>query len=210
MVDIVYWSKAYQLFLCLVIRTGGFLTTAPFFSSRNIQASMRGLLSILLAVLFLPLFPVEEVFLTDSLWGLGLMLIGDLILGLVLGYAASIIFSAFQVAGQIIDRQIGFGMVNVVDPQSGEQIPLVGNFLYLMAMLIFLAYNGHHFLIHALWSSWRLVPPGANWGGPDLVWEILRSVMVMFIAGIEIATPILGALLLADLSLLFWPVPFRS
>jgi flagellar biosynthetic protein FliR len=201
MQDLVYWSKAYQLFLCLVARSGGFLTTAPFLSSRNIQASLRGFMSVLLALLFLPLFTVENALFTENGWAFALILLRDVGLGLVLGYAANIVFSCFQVAGQIIDRQIGFGMVNIVDPQSGQQVPLVGNFLSLMAMLIFLAFDGHHFLLHALWSSWRLIPPGGGWNSSNLVWEVLRAITVMFIAGIEIATPILGALLLADLAL---------
>ncbi|HHT71623.1 MAG TPA: flagellar type III secretion system protein FliR [Firmicutes bacterium] len=201
MLDFVYWTKAYQLFLCLVARLSGFLATAPFFASRNIQPSVRGFLSILLALLFLPLFSAGDLLLADTGWSLVLMLLKEVVLGLTLGYASSIVFAAFQVAGQIIDMQMGFGMINVLDPQSGNQIPLIGNYLYLIAMLVFLAYDGHHFLLHALWSSWQLVPPGGTWGSPDLLWEILRATAVMFIAGIEIATPVLGALFLADLAL---------
>lgn len=199
--DLVYWSNVYKVFILIVARLGGFLTTAPFFASRNIQPSLRAFLSILLALLFVPLFSVTDLILPNTVWSLALMLLREVGLGLALGYAGSVIFSAFQVAGQVIDMQIGFGMINVLDPQSGRQIPLVGNLLHLIAMLIFLAYNGHHFLFHALWSSWQLVPPGGSWGSPNMLWEIVRAITVMFIAGIEIATPVLGALFLADLAL---------
>lgn len=201
MIDLGYWSSAYWVFLLLVARLGGFLITAPFFANRNIHPSLRAFLSLLLGLLFLPLFPVTDVMLPANVWSFTFTLLREVGLGLVLGYVASIIFAAFQVAGQIIDMQVGFGMINVIDPQSGNQIPLIGNFLYLIAMLVFLAYDGHHFLFHALWSSWRVVPPGGTWGSPDLLWEVARVVAVMFVAGIEIATPVLGALFLADLAL---------
>lgn len=201
MVDLTYWGNVYWVFLLLVARLGGFLTTAPFFASRNIQPSLRGFLSILLSLLFLPLFPAIDPVSPGTGLSLIVTLLREVGLGLTLGYAGSIVFASFEVAGQIIDMQIGFGMINVLDPQSGNQIPLIGNFLYLMAMLIFLAYDGHHFLFHALWSSWRLVPPGGTWGSPDLLFEVVRAITVMFVAGIEIATPVLGALFLADLSL---------
>ena len=200
MLDFVYWSKAYQLFLCLVARLSGFLATAPFFASRNIQPSVRGFKYIASSAFSASVFG-GDLLLADTGWSLVLMLLKEVVLGLTLGYASSIVFAAFQVAGQIIDMQMGFGMINVLDPQSGHQIPLIGNYLYLIAMLVFLAYDGHHFLLHALWSSWQLVPPGGTWGSPDLLWEILRATAVMFIAGIEIATPVLGALFLADLAL---------
>ncbi len=116
MLDFVYWSKAYQLFLCLVARLSGFLATAPFFASRNIQPSVRGFLSILLALLFLPLFSTGDLLLADTGWSLVLMLLKEVVLGLILGYASSIVFAAFQVAGQIIDMQMGFGMINVLIP----------------------------------------------------------------------------------------------
>jgi flagellar biosynthetic protein FliR len=201
MLDLSYISQAYGVFLLVAIRCGGFLTTAPFFASRNIQPSTRIFLSLLLGLLFLPLFPTADLILPTSVWALALTLLREVGLGLALGYASSIVFSAFQVAGQVLDMQMGFGMINVLDPQSGSQIPLIGNFLYLMAMVVFLAYDGHHFLLHALWSSWRLVPPGGAWSGSSLLWAAVRAITVMFVAGIEIATPVLGALFLADLAL---------
>lgn len=163
--------------------------------------SIRVFLSLLLALILLPFFSVADLMLPISIWTLVLMLLQEAALGLVLGYITSIIFAAFQVAGQIIDMQMGFGMINVLDPQSGTQVPLIGNFLYLMAMLIFLAYDGHHSLLHGLWTSFRLVPPGKIWGGQNLLWEVVRAIVVMFVIGLEIATPVLGALFLADLAL---------
>ncbi|MDK2784229.1 MAG: flagellar biosynthesis protein FliR [Bacillota bacterium] len=201
MPDLEYLSKAYFLLLLLVARLGGFLTMAPFFGSRNIQPSLRFFLAFLFGLTFLPLFPAaaypEPGTLVQAAW----LLLKEVLLGIVLGFAAGVFFSAFAVAGQILDLQIGFGIVNVFDPQSGVQVPLLGNLLYLMALIILLSTDGHYLLLHALWRSFEAVPPGGNWGGPGLVEEVVRATAVMFVAGIEIAAPVLGALFLADLAL---------
>ena len=61
-----------------------------------------------------------------------------------------------QLAGQIIDTQLGFGIMNVVDPLSGTQAPLIGNFKYVLAILVFLQIDGHHYFINALLKAINL------------------------------------------------------
>lgn len=201
MLDLNYWAQAYYLFLLLVARLGGFLVSAPFFGSRNIHPGLRFFCAVLLAMALVPLFPAENFPVPPGLLLFTWTLLKDLTLGLALGFGAGVVFSAFSVAGQILDFQIGFGMVNVFDPQSGAQVPLLGNLLYLMALVIFLSADGHHFLLQALWSSWQVIPPGGSWGGPALTLEIVRLVAVMFVGGVEIAAPVVAALFLADLAL---------
>lgn len=201
MLSFDYWAQAYFLFLLLVARLSGFLTVAPFFGSRNIQPSLRFFLALLLGLTFVPLFPVARFPAPPDLVSSALLLLREVILGLVLGYAAGVVFSAFTVAGQILDLQVGFGIVNVFDPQSGVQVPLLGNLLYLLALIILLSIDGHHLLLQALWASWQAVPPAGAWNAPHLLWQIVRATTVMFVAGIEIAAPVLVALFLADLAL---------
>ena len=62
-------------------------------------------------------------------------------------YAASIVMSAMQIAGGFIDFQMGFAMANIIDPQTGAQSPLNGQFFNLLAMLLLLALNGHHYAV---------------------------------------------------------------
>ncbi|MDK2881724.1 MAG: flagellar biosynthesis protein FliR [Bacillota bacterium] len=201
MPDLEYLAKAYFLLLLLVARLGGFLTLAPFFGSRNIQPSLRFFLALLLGLAFLPLIPATAYPVPGTLTDMAWLLLKEVLLGVVLGFAAGVFFSAFAVAGQILDLQIGFGMVNVYDPQSGVQVPLLGNLLYLMALVILLSTDGHHLLLQAMWRSFEAVPPGGSWSSSNLLAEVVRATAVMFVAGIEIAAPVLGSLFLADLAL---------
>ena len=71
---------------------------------------------------------------------------------------SSIIMSAIYLAGQMIDMQVGFGSVNVLDATSNIQVPLTSNFYYMYIILIFLTLNGHFFIIEALFKSFQIIP----------------------------------------------------
>ena len=68
------------------------------------------------------------------------------------------IMSAIQVAGGFIDFQMGFAMANVIDPQTGAQSPLMGQYLYTIALLFLLAPNGHHLLLDGIFYSYQFIP----------------------------------------------------
>jgi hypothetical protein len=149
-------------FLLVFSRITGTLTSAPVFASKTIPVYARVGLSALLALFMLPLSVLSEYREPTSLLVLMWWLMLELLYGLSAGFVASLFLQAVQMAGQLIDMQIGFGMVNVFDPQFGQQVPLVGNFKYLIALTIFLALQGHHILISALAENFRAVPLGVH------------------------------------------------
>ena len=101
----------------------------------------------------------------------------------------------------IINFQMGFSMVNAVDPMTGQQEPVTTHFIYMCTMLTFLTLNGHLNLIRALGSSFELVPPGGLFLTPQLMNEVMLFSKQMFILGVRIAAPVILALFLVDLSL---------
>ena len=98
----------------------------------------------------------------DTIAGYVLQLLGEVLIGCILGFITQIVFAAFQLAGQLLDMQIGLGMVNVLNPQSGIQVPLFGNFLYLFALLCFFAVNGHYVLLSCIVQSYKILPIGGG------------------------------------------------
>ena len=130
-------------------------------------------------------------------WGLPyvLLVVKETVFGLLLGVTSLILFHAIQAAGQIIDTQMGFGMVNVLDPQSGMQVPLLGNFFYLFATMLFLLSDGHHYLLMALTRSFRLIPPGTL-SFPVSLWSNLGGLFTQILAfALQIALPVAGGTL---------------
>ena len=122
---------------------------------------------------------------------LGFALTKEFGIGVFLGFFVSLIFVALQLAGQFIDYQTGFGLVNVIDPESRVQVPLAGRFLYLLAALLFLIIGGHHLIIRALVQSFSDI---------RLFTLINQTFSQLFFISFKIAAPVMAAVFLAEMS----------
>lgn len=188
-------------FLLTFARITGIFSTAPIFGSRNVPVIVKAGLSFALAYILFPLVFNASVTLPDSFFGYFLLVAGELLIGLIIGFAASLVFAAVQMSGQILDMQIGFGVVNVLDPQSGQQLPLVGNFKYILALLVFLATNSHHMLLAALFSSFKLIPVTGLMIQANVAEVIVDMVGGIFVIAMKISFPVLLSILLTDVAL---------
>lgn len=180
-------------------RVSAVLAAAPVFRGRSMPTLVKGGLALLLVLLLLPGLSAQVTVPTDLL-ALLLLTLREVALGLLLGTFVQLIFYAVQVAGQLIDTEMGFQMASLLDPLSGGQLPLVGNFLGMLSVLLYLGLNGHILLIRALGESFRLVPLGAadfNFA-PDLV---VRSFTGMFALAVQMALPVVGVSLFISLML---------
>jgi flagellar biosynthesis protein FliR len=173
----------------------------PFFGGENAPVPVKAALCMVLA---LGLWPHLS-FAADSFpahpFTIALMILGELLLGLVLGLVVRILFAAIQTGGQLVGFQMGFAMVNVVDPSTGVSQAVTAHFLYMTSLLTFLSLNGHLYLLHALTGSFTLVPPGGLLITPALSDQLLRFSSQIFVLAIKIASPVMIALFLVDLSL---------
>lgn len=188
-------------FLLIFARITGIFSTAPIFGSRNVPVVVKAGLSLVLSYILFPLVFTDKTVIPESVLGYFLVVIGEFLIGLIIGFSASLVFSAIQMAGQLLDMQIGFGIVNILDPQSGQQLPLVGNFKYILALLVFLATNSHHMLLAALFSSFKLVPVTGVTFQSNLTELIVNMVGGTFTIAMKISFPVLLSLLLTDVAL---------
>lgn len=187
-------------FLLVMLRIGSLLVTAPVFSSRYIPVQWKAGFSLLFTLVLLPLLPgLPEP--PTNLFHWMTLAVQETVFGLTAGYVASLSLAAIQVAGQVLDVQIGFGMVNVLDPQSGMQIPLIGSFYQILAMLIFLLSNGHHMLLRAAVESFRAVPLQSFALTPAVQPYIVQLFSNSFVLGLKLALPVLATLLLTDVGI---------
>ena len=201
MIEYLYLNLAVAILV--FARINGLFVTAPFFGSKNISAKLRVGLTLLLTIIILP--SVLKLNATANYQEANLLyfslVIGEFILGLIIGFIANIFFSVAQMAGQILDMQIGFGMVNVLDPQSGQQMPVIGNFLNILAVLVFLSTNAHHFVIISLNDSFSTIALGM----PNFEANILAYTMEVFkktfVIAFKFCLPIATVILLTDIAL---------
>jgi len=190
------------IFFLVLTRISGIFMIAPFFGSLNIPVYLRACTTIAMALV---LFPVIDQLgaapLPPTLLGYMLSIITELIIGWLIGFVAYLTFVAINMAGKLMDMQVGFAVVNVLDPTSGQQIPLIGSFLYNLGLIVFLVSNSHHIIIAALFESFHLVPVlGASFdlSLTNIIADLTGGI---FVTGLKIALPVLFAILLTDVGL---------
>jgi flagellar biosynthetic protein FliR len=188
-----------DLILLMWIRVMGLFTTAPVWSNRQVPIQVRVALSFAIGLLLHGLIPQPAP--VVNLIQLVPLALKELLVGMLIGFVVAMAFAAFQFAGELLDINIGFTMMNVLDPVTNTQSPLLGNFLYILALLVFFTINGHHMLFRALLDSYQVVPvDGAALTGA-LTEHLVQSAAKIFAIGLQVAIPVLAALLLTAVAL---------
>lgn len=200
--DFDFLLDLWDVFLLVFVRVTGLFVVSPIFGRRNIPTYYKIGLSFILAVVISYSIPAPDLKEYSGLLPFLLLIIKEFVIGLTLGYISYLITTSIYFAGQIIDTQMGFGMVNVYDPLTNIQIPVTANFYYILATLMMLAIDGHHLLIYTLCDSFTLFPIGSKIViGKSLLDFAVKAVTSVFIIGFKIAAPITAAVLITDMAL---------
>lgn len=199
-----YFVYHFQVFLLIMTRMGGMMVTAPFYSSGVIPLRILGMLVFLITLVVFPAVTAKGYYPVPGHMGqYALLVIMELGIGIYIGFLVSIVFAAFQLSGQYFAVQIGFGINEVLDPVAQVSVPLIGQFKSLIGLLVFLAINGHHFMIQAVYRSYELAPllsmSKGSLGG--LLKFISYSFSGMFIVALKIALPVVGTIFLVSVSM---------
>ena len=175
---------------------------APFFGSLNIPVYMRAGTALAISVVLFPVVDQSALIKAPAtVLVYALAVLTELFVGWLIGFVAYISFSAIHMAGKSMDMQVGFSIVNVMDPTSGQQIPLIGSFLYNLGLIIFLVTNGHHMIIAALFESFQAVPLLGMQANPGLANLLTDFTSGIFLTGMKIAMPVTFAILLTNVGL---------
>ena len=191
----------FSVYLLIFVRIASFFITMPIFSYRTIPAQHRIGISALLAWIMYytvssPGFEIDGLFL--------LLVLKEAMVGLIIGFFAYMLFSAVQTAGGFIDFQMGFSMANVIDPQTGAQSPLMGQYLYTFALLFLLAIDGHHLLLNGIFYSYQLIPLTTEFlpfGDEQILTLMIHFFTQSFVIAFQMSIPIVGSLFLVDIAL---------
>ncbi|HBK85195.1 MAG TPA: flagellar biosynthetic protein FliR [Firmicutes bacterium] len=178
-------------------RVSALLLTAPLFRSKNIPSMVKAGLALLIALLLRPSVNLPQA-LPGSSWELTGLLIREAVIGVSMGFLVQLFFLAVGVAGQLIDTEMGFHMVNVLDPLSDSQLPLVGNLFSTLCILLYLSLHGHLLLLRSVAESYRLLPLG---GGalPQDTGLVINACVKLLALSVQLALPVIGASLFTSL-----------
>lgn len=196
---LLFYSEQLEVILLIWVRISGLFLIAPVFSSRNIPGIVKIGLSGLIALLTVPLIPPVEP--TSDVLSYVLLIITELLIGLTIALLVQLVFASIQLAGQLIDMQMGFFIVNVIDPEHGTQVPLMGNFKFLLALVVFLIIDGHHMLIRAIINSFSFLPIGVNIIDQNLIIFLIDAFKSLFITALQLSAPTVGALFIVSVAL---------
>lgn len=186
-------------FMLVFARVLAFFVTLPLFSYRTIPTMFKIGFSFFLSLVIVSnmgstFIQVDHVFI--------FLLLKEVLVGLLIGLIAFIILSAVQIAGGFIDFQMGFAVANVIDPQTGAQSPLIGQYFYIFALLFLLSVNGHYLLIDGIINSYQFIPLEAFIDFSELFSEfIIKTFNKMFVIAFQMAIPLVGCLFLVDVAL---------
>jgi flagellar biosynthetic protein FliR len=190
----------FQIFLLVFVRVIGVLAISPFFGHRIIISQVKIAFGLMISAVLFSSLPVE-IDPEPNLLPYMILVAKELILGMLFGYTARLVFYAVQFAGEIIGIDIGFGVVNIIDPLSAEQISVIGTFQNLIAIVTFLAIDGHHVLLKALVKSFDMLPLGGIHLSAGVGESVIDTTAQVFVMAIQMAAPVITALFLTSLAL---------
>jgi flagellar biosynthetic protein FliR len=178
----------------------GLIAAAPVFGNTGVPMLIKTALGVTLAAIVAPTLPAVP--LVDPTSWAGILIVAqELLVGAAMGFAMRLVFAAVEFAGEVASSTMGLGFATFFDPTSAGRSSAIGQFLALVATMVFLAVNAHLVLVEALVESFFTLPISATPMSLAAPLEMVRWGGRIFSAGLQIAMPIIAALLITNIAL---------
>jgi flagellar biosynthesis protein FliR len=190
----------FQLFFLALTRVLAILVQIPVFGGAMIPNVMKLALGVILSLIVLPWQPVSSQAAAMPIIVFIFAILQELIIGVLAGFAGTLTFGAFQVAGKLMDMSSGFGAGQIFNPAMGDSGSALDQLFTLVALLFFLITNGHHTFLLGLQKTFVVLP--LNSPLPELsATRLIQMTSSFILIGVQLSLPVMGALLLTDLTL---------
>jgi len=191
------WSTFLSAMTLALVRVSGMVLFAPFFSSSALPVRAKAVFVLAVAFLLAPLvasLPHAHAEINFR------AILGELAVGLVYGLALAMLSEMLLFAGQITGMQLSFSLVNIMDPSSPIETPLMGTLFQTMGTLVVIAAGLDRILLGSMVRSFRAAPLGSYAMSPVTGLAMVRAMSGVFVAALELAAPVLAATLLIDIA----------
>jgi flagellar biosynthetic protein FliR len=191
----------YQKFLFVLLRVGALIMFFPILGSPQVPGRIKIGLILFVSIAVFPIVRATPMHDPKSLFELVVNLFSEITIGLAVAYSARLMFTAVQIAGTVVDFQMGFGVVNVIDPQTETQVSVTAQFQNIIAILFFLALDAHHIIIGAIVESFFLINPfqiNFSTFTPEIILLLFKAT---FVTAVKIAAPIMAILFFISVGL---------
>lgn len=173
--------------------------TAPILSEKSISKRVKIGLGIMVTWVVLPTLPATQVTIFSAA-GL-VLLLQQILTGVAIGFTMQFAFAAIRLAGEIVGLQMGLSFATFYDPSSHLNMPVLARLLDMLAMLLFLSFDGHLWLISLLSDTFHTLPVGGATLSSNSWLSLTRSATLIFLNGMRLALPLITLLLVLNLAL---------
>jgi flagellar biosynthetic protein FliR len=189
----------FPLFLLIMSRVAGVVAASPVFNNRFMPVTLRAAFAFVLSLVLLP--AVQQA--PGATEGAALLaaVVLELLVGLTIGFLGQLTFAVAQMAGTLLDLELGFSIAQIIDPFTNRSEPITGAFFQTLTLVIYFAANAHHLLIRALAESYASVPPGGLVVGTEAPLHVVSLFGALLGSAVKMVLPFLAVMLLATLVL---------
>jgi flagellar biosynthetic protein FliR len=189
-----------QIFFLSLTRVLAILIQIPMLGGNAIPTQVRIAFGLVLTIILVPWQTLPPATETIPLLAFAASILRELIIGVIAGYAANLTFGAISIAGEMISTSAGFSAGRILNPMLGDSTTSIDQLFVLFALALFLVIDGHHGFIAALKQTFDLIP--VNTALPDFMANsLIKMTAQLIVLGIQMALPVVGTLLLTDITL---------
>jgi flagellar biosynthetic protein FliR len=201
------WSAEELLcFFMVLMRMSTMMALLPIFGDRTVPAPIKIILSVTFSAILFPILKangaikVQDALVWSETTGKLLMTVGsEVMVGLAVGFAAQLVFHAIQIGGDFIAQFMGLSMASMYDPHMENQTMVLGQLVSALAMLTFLAVDGHHVLLRAMIETFNLIPQGHFVINEAFRTSIITLAGNTILFGIQLSAPMAACMLLVNI-----------
>jgi flagellar biosynthetic protein FliR len=191
-----------EAFILVLLRVSAIIVTIPVISDTSVPVQIKAALSILITLIIFPLV-LQSIPQPANYQVLILMyrMAGEVMIGVIIGFAARLVFAGIQMAGDMIGFQMGLSVANIIDPMTSQQVSIIAELQYLMAMLVFLAVDAHHIFFSAIIQSYSILNPLTFHFSGQLMQSIFEFSQEMFVIAVKLGAPLMAVMLFTNVGL---------
>lgn len=201
MIEQTFSIYHWEYYLIIFVRVMGAMAFAPIFGNMTVTRRVRLFIGIAIAYAMISVHPYEPLNYTTFI-EYSIILIKELVVGITMGFTANITITIINMAGQFIDREMGFSMVSSFDANFNTETTITAQFYEMLVMVIMLSTNMHYFIISALADSYDLIPVGNVVIDTGTLYDtMVEYISTYFIITLRICLPILIATIITSVVL---------
>ncbi len=201
MLELPFSVEQIETYVLVFIRASAIIFSVPIFGSRDFPVLAKVGLACTIAWIIYPLVPIPAELFNGKLLTLVPAMVAEIFIGIAIGFTARLVFEGVQLGGQLSGFQMGFGIVNVLDPITGENFSIISQLQNLFAIILFLGMNLHHWFFKAIVLSFEKIPLFHCTLSAPLFQELCTISANIFVIAVKLAAPIMAVLLFSDFAL---------